>query len=200
MDELIKFRQFLAEQQSNSLIIVDVQPSYINNIDFSVSDMLEFADNYSSILVLYNGPDLGLDSEQEVVDFYLEELDYNDDADGLLSKMKFFDKGYGFFRDYIDTCVIDHEEIINLVKYMIKNNIDDVRDLSSKDFENLSIVDITPSTAEDYPLHIPELADILPSWYDSDMIGGAENECMEEVDILAKALGIKLNKVKKFIY
>jgi hypothetical protein len=146
MDELIKFRQFLAEQQSNSLIIVDVQPSYINNIDFSVSDMLEFADNYSSILVLYNGPDLGLDSEQEVVNFYLEELDYNKNADKLLSKMKFFDKGYGFFRDYIDTCVIDHEEIINLVKYMIKNNIDDVRDLSSKDFENLSIVDITPST------------------------------------------------------
>ena len=43
----------------------------------------------------------------------------------------FFDKGYAFFRYCMDSN-ISEESIVNLIKFMIKYNINDSRDINKK--------------------------------------------------------------------
>ena len=55
----------LESSQSDSLVIVDVQPVYEDYASFDIGEMLMWAqENYSNILILWNGPDLGYVDEQ----------------------------------------------------------------------------------------------------------------------------------------
>lgn len=192
------------------LIIVDVQPGYAHNIGFNVGELIEWAtENFSEILVLWNGPDLGYANERELNYFYFEKLgdylgDY-DKADRVLSqfqsKSQFLDKGYGFFRDLMsNTGCFPREEIIALARYMINNHISDIRDLTPSDLTKIEIPGLLYNQLEQYSFYIPELGKILPRWNNAVIVGGAEDECMEEVTILGQAQGMDFHKYSQFIY
>lgn len=186
------------------LIIVDIQPEYESNTTFDIGDMLrKAAEDYSQVLVLFNGEDtLGMISESALKNFYLEKLDYDEEVfDELLSKSTFFDKGYGFFRDVMDSSVcFDRSSIIKIVKHMIDNNIQDIRELEEEDINAIGVDELLFDDLEDYGFWVPELADELPNWSGSDLAGGARNECMAEVEILGAAQGLSFNHVDDFIY
>ena len=40
----------------------------------------------------------------------------------------------------------------------------------------------------------------MRGWGGSDIVGGHEEECLAEVKIVGRALGIKLNKLTEYIY
>ena len=69
-------RQTLKESvSSDTLVIVDVQPAYERNTPFDIGQMLEWAHtNYSRILILWNGPDLGFVDQKGLMSFYFEKL------------------------------------------------------------------------------------------------------------------------------
>jgi hypothetical protein len=104
------------------LVVVDIQPEYESNTTFDIGDMLRAAaEDYDSVLFLYNGEDtLGMVSEDALKNYYFEKLDYDVEAyEELLSNSEFFDKGYGFFRDVMDSNVcFDRSSIVKIVKYM----------------------------------------------------------------------------------
>ena len=196
------FLKLANENNSGRLIVVDVQPEYQQNISFNIDDMLDLALNYSEILFLFNGPDLGGVDENELKNFYLEKLDYDEDKyNELMRKSQFFDKGYAFFRDMMDSnlCFLK-EDIVKIVKYMINNDINDIRDLSKKDVENINVDDLAVEELEDYGFWIPELQNILPDWNGADILGGHKDECLAEVDILADAMDLQFNHINQFIY
>ena len=186
------------------LVIVDIQPEYESNTTFDIGDMLrKAAEDYSQVLVLFNGEDtLGMISEGELKNFYLEKLDYDEDVfDELLSKSTFFDKGYGFFRDVMDSDVcFNRASIIKIVKYMIDKDIRDIRELEEEDIGAIGVDELLFDDLEDYGFWVPDLADELPKWSGSDLAGGARNECMAEVEILGAAQGLSFNHVDDFIY
>jgi len=186
------------------LIVVDVQPEYESNTYFDIGDMLHTAVNdYDDVLFLYNGEDtLGMVSESALKDFYFEKLDYDEEAfDDLLSKSTFFDKGYGFFRDVMDSSVcFDRTSIVKIVKYMIDNDIQDIRDLEEEDVDAIGVSELLVDDLEDYGFWVPELEEVLPRWNGSDLAGGARNECMAEVEILGTAQGLSFNHIDSFIY
>ena len=108
MKLLREYIRVLLEQEQGSkgsLVVVDIQPEYESGTPFDIGDMLRTAaDSYSRVLFLYNGPELGMIAESGLKNFYFEELDYDAETfDELLSKSEFFDKGYGFFRDVMDS-------------------------------------------------------------------------------------------------
>ena len=186
------------------LIIVDIQPEYESNTTFDIGDMLrKAAEDYSQVLVLFNGEDtLGMISEGELKNFYLEKLDYDEEVfDELLSKSTFFDKGYGFFRDVMDSSVcFDRSSIVKIVKYMINKDVRDIRELEEEDINAIGVDELLFDDLEDYGFWVPDLADELPRWSGSDLAGGARNECMAEVEILGAAQGLTFNHVDDFIY
>ena len=197
-------RVLLNEQAgSGSLIVVDIQPEYEPNTPFDIGDMLRTAVNYDRVLFLYNGEDsLGMISESALKDFYFEKLDYDEEVfEELMSVASFFDKGYGFFRDVMDSSVcFDRLSIVKIVKYMIDKDIRDIRELEEEDIEAIGVSELLVDDLEDYGFWVPELEEILPSWNDSDLVGGARNECMAEVEILGAAQGLSFNHIDDFIY
>jgi hypothetical protein len=200
----------LESSQSDSLVIVDVQPVYEDYASFDIGEMLMWAqENYSNILILWNGPDLGYVDEQGLTSFYFEKLgehlgDY-EQADELVwqlgRKAEFFDKGYGFFRDLMDDSrCYPREHIVKIVKYMLDNGVTMLYDLTEEQFAEIDVPDLLFDELEDFGFSIPELADILEKWNGSDMVGGDENECMAEVLILASAMGLSFNKIPQYVY
>jgi uncharacterized membrane protein (UPF0127 family) len=202
--EYIKGLLLEQEQGSKgSLVVVDIQPEYESNTPFDIGDMLRTAaGSYSRVLFLYNGPDLGMIDESGLKNFYFEKLDYDEEViDELLSKSKFFDKGYGFFRDVMDSDLcFDRSSVIKIVKYMIDNDYRDIRELEEEDIEAIGVSELLFDDLEDYGFYIPDLEDILPRWNGSDIAGGARNECLAEVEILGAAQGLNFNQVRQFIY
>jgi len=204
-------RQILKESVgSNTLVIVDVQPAYERNTPFDIGEMLEWAHtNYSRILVLWNGPDLGFVDQKGLMSFYFEKLgeylgDY-EQADEMVyelgQKAEFFDKGYGFFRDLMDDdrCY-PRQHIVKIVKYMLDNNVNMLYDLTEDQFAQIDVPDLLFDELQNYGFNIPELADELPNWNGADIVGGDEDECMAEVLILGTAQGLSFNKISKYIY
>jgi len=183
---------------SNSLIITDIQKSAEEYINFSIEELLDHANKYSRILVLFNGPEFGWETADQLKEWYFELSNYNEE---LINKMTFFDKGYAFFRDMMDSskCFL-HDDIVRLVKYMIQNNIHDSRDLSEEAVVALDIEDFIHEDLNDMPVYLPELSDILPEWNNSDICGGHLNYCLGEVLILTKALGLSFNMLNEFVY
>ena len=186
------------------LVVVDIQPEYEDNATFDIGDMLRSAaEDYSSVLFLFNGEDtLGMISEGELKNYYFEKLDYDEEVfDELLSKSEFFDKGYGFFRDVMDSGVcFDRNQIVKIVKYMLNNDLQDIRDLSEEDIEAIGVDELLFDDLEDYGFWIPDLSEVLPSWSGSALAGGARDECMAEVEILGAAQGLSFRHVDNFIY
>tara|TARA_Y100001970_G_scaffold271481_1_gene366910 strand:- start:39930 stop:40568 length:639 start_codon:yes stop_codon:yes gene_type:complete len=212
MNQLKQYiRQVLKEGvSSDTLVIVDIQPAYESNTPFDIGEMLEWAHtNYSRILVLWNGPDLGFVDKQGLMSFYFEKLgEYLGDyelADEMVyefgQKSEFFDKGYGFFRDLMDDdrCY-PRQHIIKIVKYMLGNDVRMLGDLTEEQFEEIGVPDLLFDELEDYGFHVPDLAEELPDWSGSDIVGGDEDECMAEVLILGTAQGLSFNKIPEYIY
>ncbi len=83
---------------------------------------------------------------------------------------------------------------------MIDNDVVDIRDLSEEDVDSIAVDDLLFDDLEDYGFNIPDLEEVLPRWSGSDIAGGARNECLAEVEILASAQGLSFNQVDRFIY
>lgn len=198
-------RRKLIEQSTGGglLIVVDIQPEYEGGATFDIGDMLRAAAEYDEVLFLYNGADtLGMIDEASLRNYYFEKLDYDEEVfEELMSVSEFFDKGYGFFRDVMDSGIcFDRNSVIKIVKYMIDNDVQDIRELEEEDVEAIGVNELLFDDLEDYGFWVPELQDVLPRWNGSDIAGGARNECLAEVEILAAAQGLSFNQVDQFIY
>lgn len=194
-------KQIISEgSKFNNIIIVDVQKEYKNYINFNIHEMIEFTKNFNNILVLYNGQDLGMSSQQDIIDFYYEETEYDEELiDNFLNKTIFFEKNYGFFRDFMDQC-FPRDDIIKLIKYMLRKKIWDIRELNEKDINLLKIADLETEKLEEYGFNIPDLAFELPKWSNSIVCGGGLEHCLEEVMLLGASLNLNFKIENRFTY
>lgn len=190
-----KFIEFIKEEQKKSLIIVDVQEHDVGHwIKWKMKDFVKFVNSYEKVLVLFNGKDLGWESEEEMRSYY-EELGID------LDKCYFFEKYYGFFRGWLDLPFaglpeIPDEKIIKAIRYMRQKGINQTSEMSEEDFDNIGI---EKDLSDD--IWIPEdLKEILKKYNGSDVCGGGKNECLKEVEILMEAFDIKYNTISKWVY
>lgn len=184
-----------------NLIIVDIQPAYSKFIDFNVDEYINWINNssFDEIFCLYNGPDLGYDDDE----YKIEQWYYSWGLDRDI-KMRFFEKSYGWFRDFMED--MDEQNIISIGKYMIEHDIWDSRYFKRKDIKILKDRGIRTRylNTEDRVMYIPELKDYLSNNIYTDehitICGGGVNECYKEVNMLLKMMGYKFKEKIKFIY
>ncbi len=115
-----------------TIVNVDIQPDYINYITFNINNWVNFINKNSknnTIIFLYNGSESGVGTigENEYNEWLLE-LGVDEK---VLDNAMFYDKGYSFFRDCMDSRV-DEEDIVELVKLMMNNGIYDGRDINKE--------------------------------------------------------------------
>jgi hypothetical protein len=194
--------------QGANFISVDIQPEYESYISFNLDSFIMFLnkniDVMNSLTFLYNGQDtLGMVSEAEYKDWFYE----NGLQEEVLASARFMDKGYAYFRFCLDEGA-DEEEIVNLVKYMIRHNINDSRDIDEEmwqgfmteyEYNTSAVRDLLESAAD--MIHIPDLMNYLKRFGGKLVIcGGGINECFKEVEIALTALGKNYNVLTKFTY
>jgi hypothetical protein len=174
------------------LVIVDVQPTYAAAIHFDVRELVEEAVKYQAVLWLYNGEVNGL-SEDELLGWIREQLDDDELFSELWSVAEFYDKGYAWIRDWMDHGV-SRDDIVRVLLAMRALGVNDARELPEDIKEDL------PLDPEGWALYIPELAGDLKDWDGAVVCGGGEEECLEEVRLIADAVGVQLHPWDEFVY
>lgn len=206
----IKVKKYISESvniSNQTIISVDIQPEYMNGITFDIGEWVNFIEqaykNNNKLIFLYNGSEtVGGVTESEYIS-WLDDLGLDEE---ILDYIVFYDKGYAFFRYCMDSG-IDEDNITNLVKFMINNNINDSRDINKEMWDEY--MDETNSGSEDVRdlleiagdmINIPELMDFLGNYNNIYLMGGGIDECLKEVEIALKSLDKDYKIINKFIY
>lgn len=187
---------YLFETTGKELVVVDIQPAYKKHIHFNIESFINSIqkDGYSKILYLFNGPEFGFETEQELKEWLYEEVDYDEDLCEFIQTFKFYEKNYGFYRDLMDSDY-DVDDIVKLIKYMVSKKENDSRDLDDADWEKLNIENPDPNR-----IYIPDVVDILKNHNNIHLCGGGKNECLKEVEICLKVLGKDYTMLNKWVY
>lgn len=187
------------------LISIDIQPAYEQAFTFNINEFIQFLNqNYNSmnsLTFLFNGPDLGFPDENEYKYWLIENgLDEN-----IIESANFYDKGYAFFRFCMDEG-IDDDKIVDLIKYMIRHDINDSRDINENmwnEFMNEyghSDVRELLELADDM-INIPDLMEYLQRFNGRIVLcGGGINECFKEVEIALMALDKDYNVLTRYTF
>lgn len=187
------------------LIIVDVQPEYQDGFNYWFREFIRYLNknyrNFNRITMFFNGPELGMIEEHEYRDWWMD----NGLDEDVIDYVHFYDKSYAFFRYCMDEG-IDEDSIVNLVKFMYDNEINDSRDLTENFWDEYigqygddDIRDLLEFS--DDAIHIPDLMSELRNYgNDLTICGGGVNECMKEIEIALLALGKRYNVFDKFTY
>ena len=122
-------------------------------------------------------------------------------------RVTFDDKGYGYFRTYMDNGVTD-AKIIKLIRYMYLQKVSDSRELfGGEDSENYEpqFKKFMGNDFHDWmlfdPLYIKWTSVArLKKFSGSYIYGGGRHECLKEVQLLMNAFNIKYKEIKSLIY
>lgn len=187
---------------NNVLISVDIQPEYENYMRFKPYSFINWLENnsekYSKIVFLFNGPDLGFQSEDEYKIWLMD----NEMSEGLLERIDFFDKGYAFFRNAMDAG-LDEGEILKLINYMYKNKINDSRDIEDDIWAQIGLDDSTieKMNKNEDALFIPDVMNYLSTITGNiSLVGGGRNECLREVEFCLKVLNKPYTLINEWVY
>lgn len=212
----------LTESSNTNLLIIDVQPEYdnwCNNILEGVQGMIEKANG--GIFVVYN--DFGGGDTLDEVFAYLagtdqedEEEFYNDETDeweytspahtavsDKLKSAKFFQKEFGFLRDWMDQGVRD-STIIEIIRAMAAAKAYDSRELDYESISDNAKADLesTGISWEDGGIYMQEWVPVhfLKSISPFYMMGGGRQECLREIELFCNAFNIKYKRIDSLIY
>ena len=197
----MKYLKLFENFSNKTLINIDIQPAYSKSIDFLNSwvNMINSYDSNYRIIFMYNGDEY--DYSQSEYIHWLNEIGINEE---VLENSIFYSKYYSFFRYPMDFG-IDEDSIVNLVKFMIENKINDSRDIN-KDFWNKFIEEYGNEDIRqlielsDDCIYIPELISFLKNYSNIIICGGGRLECLKEVEIALKALDKSYETYDEFIY
>lgn len=189
-----------------TILVIDVQPEYLDNIYFSIPEMLTFLQEQwekpnTDVRFLYNGSEtLGMIEEEDLKSFYFEEVGHNDDYT-VIFDAPYFDKGYGAFRDCMDYGFAE-EEIIAFIHYMYNMDINDSRDIDWEAVEETLDPEIAEFLKSEINiLTIPDLMGELEDiWGPITLIGGSTMACLKEVELALLALGKEYQVYERFTY
>jgi hypothetical protein len=196
----MRLANFLSEKRTNNVIIVDVQPMYQKHISFDMGDFCEFLSGQRDLLFFYNGESIGSeDRDNKLKQWYI--VNGLDRKKALSSK--YIDKGYGFFRGWMDIG-IEPGTIKKAIRFMLEKKVNDSRDIDEDEWRK-TIPDLDDEAGSDWyqePIYLPGEINIgfLKKWQGSYICGGGESACLKEMLILFSTFNITVIKVEAFIY
>ena len=190
----MNFKEF-AEGYGVPLVVVDIQPAYNNYCRRIVPRLFNFINKHKgNIIAFYNGEELGMDSKNDVMNYYYE----NGVEEEKLNDINFTEKTYGFFRTWMDQGV-DLNIIIKVLRYLVVNRLRDTRDIENlKEFLGMNYED----WMQHDPMFLPDIniSQLKVNFNNCYLCGGGQHECLKEIQILLSVFNIKYTLVRDFIY
>ena len=129
---------------------------------------------------------------EETADTYDE--DYNSKIDW--ARFTIVDKGFGFFRSYMDQGV-QESTIIKMIRFLYSTRKQDARDLTDEEF--IQIMGNDDLRDEAFFINWTSISQ-LRNFSGAYIVGGGKNECLREVQLLMNAFNIRYREVSNLIY
>ena len=178
-----------------NLIVVDMQPCYDHACSELIEPAIEEMEKADNIIMFWVGDGLSEDTEDSVAEYW---MNYGATPE-TVSKIRFIEKGYGFFRDWMDTGVPD-DTIIDVVRYMNSIGLSDSRDVPDKVMRKFREVG---SIFPGWEVKLPDIGGLFIPKFDLDLFkgkewkifGGARYECLPEVELWLKAHYIETERL-----
>ncbi|WP_434716145.1 hypothetical protein [Paraburkholderia sp. A3RO-2L] len=178
---------------ATGLLVVDVQPQYDAFCGYIASQVATRINNtVKPVSIMWVGDGLSNDSEETVREYL---RDYGARPQRL-AQASFIEKGYGFFRGWMDNGVASHD-IIKVGRNMLQ------RGLYSSDEVDLEQL---------YAGNVPQLPDVdllhRPSFDDGrlrmmdrfETCGGGSAECLAEVELWLQMVGKPFCRLDSMVY
>jgi len=192
---------YLVEVRKKNVIVVDIQPEYKSYIRFDMEECMNFLNSQRDLLVFFNGPDTVGQSSSDVILRWWYQQGF--DLHNYKKTVRWIDKGYGFFRTWMDQGV-DEKRIQEVVRYMVMNRISDSRLIPDDillDFVEGYHKGVDDEFLLQDPIYLPHISlGMLKKWSGSYLIGGGRNECLKEIKILLDTFNVRYTIVKKFTF
>jgi hypothetical protein len=207
-----RFNEWLLEGRSYPCIVVDVQPEYCPMSDVC-EKIISFVNKQTGpVLMFVNAEDSGLTSDTiDSIKLYWEEIvtelsgDYEDESPVNWDRFEIVDKGYGYFRSWMDSGM-DSRIIIATIRELYSQRKSDSRDLVFPD----DVKEMTPIQLEIQDA-IEEMGDdpLIVNWISvgqlrkfngAYIMGGGRDECLREVELLMNAFNIKYKRIDSLVY
>lgn len=221
--------QLLTEAKSTPVICVDVQPEYSGMNDGDENPV--FPEIIDFVAVKQTGPVLMFVNAEldaltgdtiEGIKKYWEDTVcpeddrylYDEDSDEYVenldcpsinwNRFTIVDKGYGYFRDFMDQDV-EPRLIIMLIRYMYQKRVNDARDIVFPPFNKRSEIEIQLKNLLDefsestFIINWTSVAQ-LKKFSGSYIVGGGRNECLREVELLMNAFNIGYKRIDSLVY
>jgi hypothetical protein len=114
------------------------------------------------------------------------------------------DKGYGYFRGWMDQGVSDNA-IIQAIRVMYQQKVTDSRELFGGDdsehyVEQMAALGIPEEVLDDALSVEWTSVGQLKKYNGAYIMGGGRDECLREVELLMNAFNIKYKRVEDFVY
>ena len=209
---MLNFNEWLLEGRSYPCIVVDVQPEYCPMSDVC-EKIISFVNKQTGpVLMFVNAEDSGLTSDTiDSIKLYWEEIvtelsgDYEDESPVNWDRFEIVDKGYGYFRSWMDSGM-DSRIIIATIRELYSQRKSDSRDLVFLD----DVKKMTPIQLEIQDA-IEEMGDdpLIVNWISvgqlrkfngAYIMGGGRDECLREVELLMNAFNIKYKRIDSLVY
>lgn len=194
----MRFEQYLTEATRKNVIVCDIQPLYEKYIPFKTYEFADFLNgSRGNILYFFNGPEtIASDDSKEEISYWLVE---NGLDESRLDDITWKDKGYAFFRSWMDLGVSD-ADMIKAIRYMGNKKVYDSRDIETEEWLELFEGRYEDIITDD-SIYFPDISvSELRKWSGSLICGGGKNECLKEVQLLMSAFNIKAKEIRRFIY
>jgi hypothetical protein len=212
----MRAQEFLTEGRAHPVIVVDVQPEYcepgINDgSEHPICvDIIRFVTKQTGpVLMFVNAEDQGQTADTVAdVKLYWEDTmrelanDYENEQPIDWSRFQIVDKGYGYFRSWMDQGV-SPAAIIRVIRAMYLNRISDSREFEDIDPELLPR--LVGSEWDAWMYHDA----ITTNWTSiaqlkrfsgAYIVGGGRNECLREVELLMNVFNIRYKRIDSLVY
>lgn len=207
-----RFNEWLLEGRSYPCIVVDVQPEYCRMFDVCEKIISFVSKQTGPVLMFVNAEDSGLTSDTiDSIKLYWEEVvtelsgDYEDESPVNWDRFEIVDKGYGYFRGWMDSGM-DSRIIIATIRELYSQRKSDSRDLVFPG----NVKERTPIQSEIQGA-MEEMGDdpLIVNWTSvgqlrkfngAYIMGGGRNECLREVELLMNAFNIKYKRIDSLVY
>lgn len=209
----MRAKEFITEGKNHPVIVVDVQPEYDNPVNPRIIDFVN--KQTGPVLFFVNAEDQGLsgDTVQSIKEYWNnavcpeeERYSYDEENDEYIEnpncptinwqRFQIADKGYGFFRSFMDQGVPD-STIIKMIRYLYQRKLHDARDLDDEEY--IAIMGSDELRDESFNINWTSVAQ-LKRFSGAYIVGGGRNECLREVELLMNAFNIKYNRIDSLVY
>jgi hypothetical protein len=224
----MRANEIITEGKNHPCICVDVQPEYsgMNDGDESAvfPEIIHFVNGQTGpVLMFVNAEDQGLtgDTIAGVKQYWddticLEEdrYTYDEETDEYVedpdcprinwNRFTIVDKGYGFFRSYMDDGV-EPRLIVKLIRYMYQKRVDDARDIVWPSFnrrtpDEIELMHLVQEYKdESFTINWTSVAQ-LKRFNGAYIVGGGRDQCLREVELLMSAFNIKYKRIDSLVY